>query len=647
MYKTGTVLFIALLAAMFSVPSYSANQVPESALDYRAFSALPAFVKPRLSPDGTKIVYVRNVIEPEEMSLLMTYDLVSGESFYLLSSDNEKVKINWFRWVNDKRLVVSARYESRRGTTKVYDTRLFAMDYDHQEGKALNLINWRRLSRLASNMNHVPQIQDEVIDWLPDDPDHILMAIDVEVAALPSVFKVNVNTARATRIEKGKKQIRHWITDQQSNVRVGVSLNYDTGERQVLLKDNDDWRVLAEYNAMTEQGFYPVGFGLDPNLLYYKAYKGDYLALYTLDLTTDERTEVFYDEGYDVNGSLIYSSLTRDVIGIRHHGRHYWDKGFEAFQKGLEQALPDTYNSIVSFSRDEQSYIVYSESDVMPGGYYIGNRKDGSLYFMFDQYPGIQPDTLVPHRLITYKARDGMEIQGYLSLPNGKGPFPTIIHPHGGPGARDYDGFDYWTSYFTSKGYAVLRPNFRGSSGYGYSFAQSRIQSWGLQMQDDITDAAHWMVEQGYSEENNMCIVGASYGGYAALMATVKTPDLFNCAVSFAGVSSLKHLVQHSRRFLNTEFVQHQIGDESRDLKARSPYYNVEGIKTPILLIHGEEDRVVRVRQSRIMEDELDDEDKVFTYVELESGDHYLSIQRNRHRMFAEMDAFLEKYLSH
>ncbi len=171
------------------------------------------------------------------------------------------------------------------------------------------------------------------------------------------------------------------------------------------------------------------------------------------------------------------------------------------------------------------------------------------------------------------------------------------------------------------------------------------MKGWGLAMQDDITDAANWMVEQGYAEQDNMCIVGASYGGYAALMATVKTPDLFKCAVSFAGVSSLKHIVIHSRRFLNNEFVKNQIGDDFDDLEARSPYYHAKGIKTPILLVHGEEDRVVRPLHSRYMADELEDYDKTFKYVELESGDHSLSIQRNRHRFFAEMDAFLKQYL--
>ncbi len=250
------------------------------------------------------------------------------------------------------------------------------------------------------------------------------------------------------------------------------------------------------------------------------------------------------------------------------------------------------------------------------------------------------------HKRISYKARDGIEITGYLTLPKtGEAPYPTIIHPHGGPGARDVDGFDYWTSFFAHRGYAVLRPNFRGSTGYGYEFSQSQMGGWGMAMQDDLEDGLNWLVEDGIANNDKVCIVGASYGGYAARMGIAKTPDLYKCAVSFSGVSSLKQLVSDSRKYVNSKWVKNQIGSDSDDLKMRSPYYQVENIKTPILVIHGEDDRVVDVKQSRMFADELEDEDKSFEYIELENGDHYLSIQRNRHAAFEAIDEFLKKHL--
>jgi dipeptidyl aminopeptidase/acylaminoacyl peptidase len=233
-----------------------------------------------------------------------------------------------------------------------------------------------------------------------------------------------------------------------------------------------------------------------------------------------------------------------------------------------------------------------------------------------------------------------------MTLPKGVDkPIATILHPHGGPGAREMDGFDYWTSFFSNQGYAVFRPNFRGSSGYGYKFAQSQMKGWGLTMQDDLTDATHWLIDEKIADPKRICIVGASYGGYAAAMAAVKTPDLFKCAISFAGVSDLKKLVNNSRRYTNSKFVKNQIGSDSDDLEARSPYFQAAKIKTPLLLLHGEDDRVVDVEQSRRFAEELEDLAKPVTYIEYANGDHYLSIQRNRHQVFEVMGEFLRTNL--
>jgi dipeptidyl aminopeptidase/acylaminoacyl peptidase len=190
-----------------------------------------------------------------------------------------------------------------------------------------------------------------------------------------------------------------------------------------------------------------------------------------------------------------------------------------------------------------------------------------------------------------------------------------------------------------------MRPNFRGSTGYGYSFSEAQMQSWGMAMQDDIADATQWMIDQGYTDKTKVCIVGASYGGFAALAATVKSPEMYTCAVSFAGVSDLDRLVFRARAFVNKKFVKEQIGEDRDDRERRSPINFVENIKTPILLIHGEEDRVVHVEQSRNMAEELEDHDKVFEYVELPYGNHHLAIQSNRMKTFEAMDTFLSKYL--
>ena len=610
-----------------------------------SFSQLPSVSGLDLSPNGSQIAFIQNYTNPQ-ISVLTALNLLTGDKKYLVKSDNEDIKINWFRWANEKTLIVSVRFASKTGTVAYKETRLVAIDVDGKEAKQRNLI------RAGANDNHVSQFQDDVVSFLPDDPEHILIAIDLDIPNLPSVYKLNIYTRRKSRIEKGKMDVRDWMADRQGNLRLGQALDYNSGEASIRIKigDDDTWHTMFEYNALEEPGITPLGFAKNPDILYYRAYKEDKLALFKINLVSKKISLVFDDPDYDFDGSLIYSRKSNDVIGIRHSnsdgGRIYWDDDYAKFQQAIDIAMPDTSNYLVDFSDDENIYTIYAESDFIPGAYFLGNREEKTINLAFEQYPSIPIEGLSEHSLVTYTARDGIPIEGYLSLPKGtEGPIATILHPHGGPGAREYDGFDYWTSYFVSRGYAVFRPNFRGSTGYGRQFAESQMQAWGLSMQDDLTDAAHWLVEQKIADPNRMCIVGASYGGYAAMMAAVKTPDLFQCAVSFAGVMDLDRLVRGSRHFLNKKFVKKQIGEDDDDLEARSPYYQAKQIKIPVLLMHGEDDRVVDVKQSREMADELEDLDKEVKYVELENGDHYLSIQRNRHRVFSEMDSFLKKYL--
>lgn len=639
---------ISLILILIGLSGLSSFSYSEE-LPVTSFSALPKYRSPTLSPDGKKLAFIQNYQE-QGLSILSSFDFTTGEKKLLVKSDNEKIKLRWFEWANNKTLIISGRFASRRDRDDTVETRLMAIEADGSS-EVRSLI---RPPGAFSN-KRTSQFQDNVIDFLPDEPNKIMVAVDLDTANMPSVYKLDIYTKRKERITKGKMQIRDYMTDQQGQLRLGEMLNYKTGEEQIYVRQvgSEKWESIHKHNALEEDGvdgITPKGFGLDPNILYYSTYKGDKKALYKMDIRTKTSELVFEDPNYDVTGGLIYSEKTRDVIGLYHAntstGRVYWDKSRSKFQKAFDKALPDTDNYLISFNQDENNYILYTENDFTPGAYYYGDRKAGEMMLLFEQYPDLVPEVLTEHNLVSYKARDGIEIDGYLTLPkDAEGPVPTILHPHGGPWARDLSGFDYWTSYFTNRGYAVFRPNFRGSSGYGKAFAESQMQSWGMAMQDDLTDAAHWLVKEGIAQEDKMCIVGASYGGYAAAMAAVKTPDLFQCAVSFAGVMDLKLRISNRKRFLSYKFVKKQMGTDSDDLEARSPYYSADKIKIPLLLIHGEEDRVVDARHSKKMAAELEDLKKPVEYIELENGDHYLSIQRNRHAFFAAMDKFLKRHL--
>ena len=310
--------------------------------------------------------------------------------------------------------------------------------------------------------------------------------------------------------------------------------------------------------------------------------------------------------------------------------------------------LPNTSNTIISTSADEGRYLLAVSSAVQPPVYYLGDRASGDLVPVLETYPQLQ-GKLSQSRQITYKARDGQSIEGYLTLPPGyrpeDGPLPAVVFPHGGPMARDYGGFDEWAAFFASRGLAVLQPNFRGSSGYGWEFKMAAIQNYGGTMQDDLTDAAQWLIEQRIARPDRLAIAGASYGGYAALMGAVKTPELFRCAISFAGVGNLIDMRNHYRGYINYKVAKVQFGEDNTQLKAVSPYYHAERIRIPVLLAHGGRDRVVPVEQSRDMAKALRKHGKSVTYLELEDGSHNLDLQRHRDAWFKAMDAFLREHL--
>jgi len=232
-----------------------------------------------------------------------------------------------------------------------------------------------------------------------------------------------------------------------------------------------------------------------------------------------------------------------------------------------------------------------------------------------------------------------------LTLPEGKNKkLPTIIFPHGGPIAADGEkGFDYWTSFFANRGYAEM--NFRGSTGYGYDFMKAGLGQWGGQMQEDVEDATYWAIKEGIADPDRICIVGGSYGGYAALMGAA-TSDLYQCSVSFAGVSDLLYLLDGGRRYGGEESIRIMLGDKSRsELREISPVYLADQIKIPVLLVQGDDDSRVLLKHGEAMRDAMEEAGVDYIYIQQEDSDHFLTLKRNRLQFFEETEKFLKKHI--
>lgn len=640
--------------------SYS---LPTAALPIESFASLPDVSQLRLSPSGDQVAsIVRINSENTQGTAVQVTDLTSGEKKLVLFTDNKKYDISWMSWKDKKTILVGVVYPSKIDTwvgisrinAKTRATRLMIVDLEKDQ------ILTPFSSNFLKKYQIMPIAQDVVVDILADEPDHLLMALPTNQSlamgsrSFTGVYKVNFRDQSIHAYQASEDFVYEWWADQQHHIRAGLYVG-DDGIRKIVVKTtaNAKWQEHWPHKVFSEDEVTPLGFGLDPNILYIRAYHEKRLAIFKVNLTDKNLTRelVFSDPNYDVSGGLVYSPMTKDVIGVTYSANGsftFFDPELKKLQASIDKAMPKTKNMIYSFSDNLQRFLVFASSDIDSGTYYIGQRNPIRLNAAAYRYKQLDAQLMSSSKRYDYKARDGLNIEAYLTLPkNSEGKkLPTIVFPHGGPISRDDDNFDYWTQYLADKGYAVLKMNFRGSAGQGLEFRNAGLKNWGREMQDDIEDGAKKLIADGISDEKAICILGASYGGYAALMGVVKTPDFYKCAVSVAGVSNVFDLVKDNRAFwLSYNVVDDQIGNDNKHLREISPVNFAEKIKVPVLLVHGDDDRQVPAKHSLQMRDALLKAGKNVTYLELPNEDHYLTNNENRIATFKAIDSFLDKHL--
>lgn len=643
-------LITALMALSFGVLD-AAERPPIS-----AYASLPQFEGLDVSQDGDRVLMLRPFGESEHLVVL---DLRTQSSKLILASDPSKFLFNWCVFKTDVRIVCSVRayvlltagpmgFDRWYPEGRAIVTRLMAVDAD---GSNYVQLVPSAVTKLAGDVVWNDQAQDRIVNWLPDDPNDVLIELNREDARFPSVYKLDVRKNTLRHEVTFHPPISDWYANMAGKVALGVGLRDITPH--LFLPDGKGYREFDVTRLSKSDTHDILGVSPDGDSVYAAFDSGSgRSALHEVRLRDVSIARTWVDDPeFDVWGKLLWDLPTQRPFALLYQRDYpsivWFDDAWKAKFDAIDRALPGTRNIPMNWSHDGSVVVFASTSPPSAPVYYLYEDRAKKITKIGSPYPNIPAEALGETKAVRYVARDGLPISAYLTLPPAVEPkkLPTIILPHGGPFARDTGGFDYWPQFFASRGYAVLQPNYRGSIGYGTSFQQAGYGQWGEAMQNDVIDGLKWLVASGVTDPARVCIVGGSYGGYAALVAAYKTPELFRCAVSFAGVADLRAMKQKLDYFQFGKVTRVRLPPDN-ELDRNSPIANVDRIGVPLLIVHGDQDRVVYIEQSTSFVAALEKAGKPHQFILQPGGDHFLSVTSQRLQLFEAMESFLQAHLA-
>lgn len=613
-------------------------------LPLEAFAKLPFVERACLSPDGKHLAGLFDIKGSQAVIVINVLDKserVPPIAFADLS------EVRWLRWVNNDNLVIGLGALHRVQGNNWYVTR--AMGFNRISGKLTQLL-WNLSGQNGSDLIWTPSnSSNEVLIAAQDS----IFADDTDF--WPAVYRVDISTGHSRTDVQSKVGVLEWAADASGTVRLGVG--YDDSKRTSRLYyrasgGGTSFHTVDRASSRKRQ-YLRVPFMFIPGgehaLLIDDDDRG-MASIFEYDLTTLAKVRAVFvpDSGEvaDVMVSRDGATLLGVTTSALRGGVHWFDSGLAELQAKLDLAVPDATVSIESMSDDRSSMLIRTATADAPGTINYFSTVDGRLHRLAYVNELIGARHLAPVRVVNYKARDGLTIEALLTLPVGRDPInlPLVVVPHGGPWAQDTLNYDYWQQFLANRGYAVLQPNFRGSTGYGAEFLRKGEGQLGLAMQDDVTDGVQWAIAQGTVDPARVCIAGASYGGYAAMWGIAKDPDLYRCAISIAGVSNLRREVYDFGNDIHAGRYSDDWKRMTPDFDAVSPIKATERIKTPLLLIHGKNDVTVSSEQSSKMFDRMNKSGKNVDLLLLPLADHYFTRQDDRIALLGAIEKFLTKY---
>ncbi|MEP9358632.1 S9 family peptidase [Sphingomonas sp. KR3-1] len=634
-------IFKALaLAGAAALAGIASAAGPDLAVPTAAdLGARPVMIDLVISPDGQHVAAEARRGDKQVILLTEADPAKSIESHVVQIPEN--FDIRWVRWAGSGKVLISLLTTGKAFGIDMPITRLIEMDVRTTQTSFVGL---KELGLLGDDVIYV-------------DPagGFVLLNAQPSLFDYPAVYRIDLATLKAERVVKAQQGVWSWYADDKGVVRAGVGS--EDKKWWVFYRERADQpfertkRREYDDDDVGIDKFLPLG-GSDTGYAV-AAGKSGRFGLYKYDFRADAIGDLVYEnpevdiDDFDLKDgvpSAVYFTDDRPQI-------EWFDPALKKLQARLDHALPGRANRVISRSADDMRLLVLSSSAEDPGTVYFFDRKANRMSPFAALYEPLIGKRLAPMEPVRYQARDGLEVRGYLTLPPGRDAkgLPLIVMPHGGPFARDSWGYDAWVQYLASKGYAVLQPNYRGSTGFGKAFVDKGVGQFGRGMQDDVDDGVKWLAARGTVDAKRVCIMGASYGGYAAMLAAVRNPEIYRCAISFAGLSDVAAQLRYDRKsFAASRYYRNWRdkvrGDKDFELDTISPLKMAEKMTVPILIAHGTKDRTVPVAQSQNLHDALLKLKRPHEFVLYKDEAHGFSNPANATDFLNRVGAFLDKH---